>query len=138
MANYCSNMLNIKGDVVSIEEFYAENLIQKNNDEKTLIFSNVSPEPEYENKEDWYAWRNENWGTKWEPETYNVGVAEDKSYMYIDFETAWSPPIQWLEKATIKYPNLTFTLDYREDGMGFKGKAKASKGVLSNKVKEIN
>jgi hypothetical protein len=44
-----------------------------------------------------------------------------KSLIY-GFDTAWTPPDKWLEKTAILYPNLKFTLWYKETGVGFKGK----------------
>ena len=40
------------------------------------------------------------------------------------FDTAWSPPIKFLENVAKQWPNLTFVLEYEELGMGFKGLAK--------------
>ena len=60
-----------------------------------------------------YDWQITHWGTKWnacEVETHDDGVM-----LYYTFETAWSPPHEWIMEASKKYPNLTFTLTTTEE-----------------------
>lgn len=75
---------------------------------------------------DWYSWNVRNWGTKWD-----VAINEDKEYsdtymegptpngenlvVYYNFHTAWSPPVQALEKLSAQYPSLLFTLSFEEE-----------------------
>ena len=82
----------------------------------------------------WYSWCIENWGTKWDaigdcewddvPDENGEGNAE------VRFDTAWSPPVAWLEHVAEMYPALHFTLHYREDGCCFKGVAVADGGEI--------
>jgi len=45
----------------------------------------------------WYAWRVENWGTKWE--IYNATCDRmDANTLVLDFYTAWSPPFPIYDK----------------------------------------
>ena len=47
--------------------------------------------------EDWYDWRVENWGTKWE--IYNATCDRmDANTLVLDFYTAWSPPFPIYDK----------------------------------------
>jgi len=71
----------------------------------------------------WYSWACHNWGTKWE-----VNMSDCDCYMYRNgcgyrllFTTAWSPPIPVIAAMKKRFPNLTFALSYKEDGMGFSG-----------------
>lgn len=46
------------------------------------------------------------------------------------FETAWSPPSEWMAKAAAKYPELDFRLSFAEPGMDFMGEDTWSGGAL--------
>ena len=79
----------------------------------------------------WYDWCIKNWGTKWgsyDSELYGNG----KTYLKYIFNTAWSPPVAALEKISADYPNLLFELSYKEEGMGFKGKATFQNGLIED------
>lgn len=73
-----------------------------------------------------YTWQCNNWGTKWEPDVSYV-YAED-NYLQYEFCTAWSPPIALYEHLTTEWPELTFEIEYREEGMAFEGGASYSNG----------
>lgn len=63
---------------------------------------------------DWYQWRNENWGTKWdasdpecgEIEPSPVGRLDSSHNLTYSFRTAWSPPCTVLAELSRLYPNL--------------------------------
>jgi len=74
-------------------------------------------------KMDWYYWQIKFWGTKWDIRAAIV-VDLPRRIVY-QFESAWSPPCEWLKAIAPKFPALKFTLRYEEGGMGFKGKTKA-------------
>lgn len=82
---------------------------------------------------DWYEWRLEHWGTKWD-----VGPGDMSGFRLTDeshsfrFDTAWSPPEPWLMYVSElkRYKALTFILSYEEPGMGFGGSIKVSRGVV--------
>lgn len=65
---------------------------------------------------DWYDWCVANWGTKWDFHSPHA-VAEGDGFV-IDFDTAWSPPIDALDKLTDLYD---MSLSYVEYGMDFAG-----------------
>lgn len=67
-------------------------------------FQQIKPMPEeisnanlsYEDRKrlgrnNWYDWRIDNWGTKWEPDEVRV-QQEDDNTLSLDMLTAWSPP----------------------------------------------
>ena len=41
-----------------------------------------------------------------------------------EFNTAWSPPLEFLQALAEKLPKLMFVLEYEEPGCAFKGLAK--------------
>jgi hypothetical protein len=66
----------------------------------------------------WYVFNNREWGTKWD-----VGVSDDNKFpettmtdgetlVTYNFQTAWSPPIEAIEKLSAQYPELEITLDW--------------------------
>ena len=64
---------------------------------------------------DWYEWRLQNWGTKWN--SCNTFLCDDKKTIY--FDTAWSPSVPLVKKFAEKYPQLRITHDYAEEQIAF-------------------
>ena len=88
---------------------------------------------------DWYNFNNREWGTKWD-----VAVSEDNEYpdttieeaengenyvVHYNFNTAWSRPIQALQKLSGQYPTLLFTLSYQEE-TGWGGEMELLRGEI--------
>lgn len=73
-----------------------------------------------------YKWQCNNWGTKWEPDVSYADV--HTNYIQYEFHTAWSPPIALIEHLTKEWPDLSFEISYREEGMGYEGGATYSNG----------
>ena len=72
---------------------------------------------------DWYNWQVQNWGTKWDigadgNPAVDLGTDFGKG-LILDFDSAWSPPINAYEKLT----EMGFTIKayYYECGMCFAG-----------------
>jgi hypothetical protein len=128
--NNLQDFLDIKG--LSIEEYYTKH--------KSLVFDdkgNACREPADGMLEkffpmpdkievkgnsvmpDWYNWRVSNWGTKWDVDIH-IDV-EDENELFGSFDSAWSPPVEWLKKVSKDFPKLHFILNYEESGVGFKG-----------------
>ena len=78
-----------------------------------LDFEKIVPMPP-EVGDNWYGWRNENWGTRLN--SYE-GQAQDEG---ISFNTAWSPPIGVIV-ALSKRIGKSLRLIYDEPGMDFCG-----------------
>lgn len=80
--------------------------------------------------DNWYDWNCANYGTKWDVNVDDFQETETElTYM---FDTAWSPPVEWLGTICQMFPKLEFTLDYEESGSGFQGQAHAVDGDCSN------
>ena len=82
-----------------------------------------------------YGWCNENWGTKWGAcETYPDNIEDildnaKEGVLYYNFDTAWSPPVEWIEKVSRKFPHLKFQVEWAEEG-GEGGYFVITKGTL--------
>lgn len=79
--------------------------------------------------EDWYNWRLDNWGTKWDCSSTSVNELNANN-LNVRFETAWSPPINWFKKVIPMYPQLEFTLIFDEEGDSFCGKLTGINGEI--------
>lgn len=124
MANWCSNELKILGDRKQIKKLASK---LGNN----LDFDKVLSIPKNYKKDDrWYDWCIKNWGTKWSPSPESISIDCDDDYEYFNasFDTAWSPPIEFFENVSKIYPELVFILRYVEEGVGFTGVTKITKG----------
>tara|TARA_Y100001938_G_scaffold149911_1_gene238677 strand:+ start:1208 stop:1756 length:549 start_codon:yes stop_codon:yes gene_type:complete len=117
MPNWCWNHLEVSGDEIQLREFVEKSTINiKENDE--FSFEGTLPRGD---RKDWYNWSIENWGTKWDACEACINH-NDIDYFAVSFETAWSPPIDWIENIMKNFPDLCFTLEYEEPGMCFGGK----------------
>ena len=145
MPNWCSNEVTIDGSKEDIAKF-VEECFTDFKGTPVLDFNKVMPEPDYDKPQkdgthnngvqkelhdvmpDWWNWRNDNWGTKWNllpsPEGNLTGydlVGQDDEYIQLEFETAWSPPNGIYNEIFAKYPDLTVNWFYREDGCQLAG-----------------
>lgn len=155
MPNWCNNSLKIVGDAESIADFARVTTSHEDHSESGIRLVNHYPLPqeladtpkgsfgesekqkamEEMNKAnkakygyaDWYDWSIANWGTKWgDCETELVHHVPTE--LLYTFDTAWSPPIQLIQKMSVKYPTLSFSIVYEELGMGFIGGMKIVNG----------
>ena len=75
--------------------------------------------------DNWYDWRVENWGTKWDiMEFYNITrkeIGEDESEIELGFDTAWAPALGAYEKFIDENSNCSLKAYYYEPGCDFMG-----------------
>ncbi len=125
MPNHTSNKLTVKGPSELVTRFKFDNV----GDDESLSLEKALPTPSEllgdnsivdGSMPDWYNWRVENWGTKWD--VFDTSPWEGNS---VAFFSAWSPPIEWLREVALKYPELSFQLDYADEGGGFVGTMEA-------------
>lgn len=129
MPNWCTNELTITGDPKQIAKFKKRAKAK----DTALSLNKFLPLPK-DQADNWYDWHINNWGTKWDIDaTLEDEWEEGLSY---SFDSAWSPPVQWLEKVSKDYPELEFRLKYEEGGVGFMGLAKASAGEVDDQFIE--
>ena len=74
-----------------------------------------------ERKHGGYQWQTDHWGTKWDVD--GELLENHNTFLQYSFDSAWSPPISFLEKVAKDYPSLTFELEYYEGGMEFAGRS---------------
>lgn len=65
---------------------------------------------------DWWHWRINNWGTKWDVSPDDVTITEKKSCTVIDFDTAWCYPIGCIFALSMKFPTVKMKIAYYEPG----------------------
>ena len=56
----------------------------------------------------WFEWRKEYWGTKWNAR--NVNIREDSGKQFIEFDTAWTLPLDIFFKLSSHFPGITFVV----------------------------
>lgn len=113
MPNWCQNVAYIKHeDKTEIDKIIAE-LDKK---DEAQLFNSLVPNPSGE----WdYDWSVSNWGCKWDASVYEYWYEEEAEHLYISFDTAWGPPIEFYNQiGQLGYEVRAF---YREEGMGFAG-----------------
>ena len=91
-----------------------------------IVFNEIIPQPpEDERGEDWdwYSWRIDNWGTKWEPDIIHFDVSLDGCAVTLEMYTAWSPPEGIYKKLMEDWEDrgMSCSWFYREDGMQIAG-----------------
>ena len=124
MPNWCNNTITIEHkDSVKLKEVINSLTTKRIDDSnESLFFTYCKPEPTYENKDDWYDWRWNNWGTKWNidilEEGYDLNVHKD--HVWFSCDTAWSPPLNALVELEKK--GFTINCEYYECGCAFMGK----------------
>lgn len=119
MPNWCQNRFYVEGDKADLEKFYNDN----SEGEYNLLYSRAIPEMnDPDDKDyDWYTWRLNNWGVKWELTSEVTYDVVDDNVIEYTFDSPWGPPLQYVDKISAKYPTLKFKLEYCEMGMEFAG-----------------
>lgn len=87
---------------------------------------------------DWYDWNISNWGCKWdanEPHSLDVDLNNGTTVVY--FETAWSPPTEWVLALTKKYPRLRIKMRVTEESDAYIGVITAYDGKVIENIVDI-
>jgi hypothetical protein len=119
MPNYVHHHLTITGPETERERFMAE-CFSHANDKTNFDFDKLVPQPEHIKDEgnvrtlysdgvrmkfpDWYLWRCENWGTKWN--ALDTTFAREGESILLSFDTAWAPPVPIFHEVARRFPNL--------------------------------
>lgn len=120
------------GAVVKRKYKGADEVDEEIDEEPIFSFMNILPPPEDKLDEyhavhgyaeggktgdteyNWYNFNVREWGTKWDARDVDL-LEEHKTSLHYKFDTAWSPPTPVIEKLAQQNPNLTITLEYREE-----------------------
>jgi hypothetical protein len=89
---------------------------------KGKLFGEFFPcPPELLENYGWYQWCVENWGTKWDINTYDsVEYTPGDTAIAVDFDTAWTPPIGFYREMEDKW-GFEVEAFYHEPGAEFAG-----------------
>jgi len=135
MPNWCNNFLKIEGEETDIKRFVKEAKLppRKNGDKSDLSLNKLIPMPkdlliargsndsektkEQQKKniekygfKDWYDWRLENWGIKWDIKA--ILEEKTKNTLRYYFSSPWEPPLEGLRKISELFHNLKFEIEY--------------------------
>ena len=126
MPNWCANSTTLvfptseeaqefKDHITAME---ADEEAKDENGNSLSLLGFFVPEPKYDNEGDWYWWRVNNWGTKWDVSLHNIDWVDDVNCV-MNFDTAWSPPTTAYDAMCEQGLNVYAT--YHEPGMCFVG-----------------
>lgn len=134
MPNWCSNELIIQGTEAQVKSVQKYLDIEEGHwdfnkivpcppellDSKAPLPKDVSDaNVEKYGAPDWWHWCINNWGTKW---SVDINFEDFDGHRWVlDFESAWSPPDGVVRHLCDKFPDVDFSLYYREGGCCFKG-----------------
>jgi hypothetical protein len=118
MPNWCENRVRVTGEFDELKRF-----IGFVKDDKLMFsFQKITPMDEkLLDSEEWYEWRKEHWGTKWEIGDINFEDSSSQGEIEYNFLTAWAPPVPIFNKLRDEFPELDISWQYDEPGMGFAG-----------------
>ena len=126
MPNWCNNNITISGDEGTIRTLTAVLKSLKTDDEeqRSDVFKSLIGLPQHmsdgDYKEKWYD-TNIGWfGTKWDISYDEHAFTFTKNEISFFCETAWSPPIPFLQHLCEMY-KVNANLFYSEGGVGFSG-----------------
>ena len=121
MPNWCSNVLEVEGPERVLTAWV--NSIERNAGSNVGLFGTFV-KPEYnEDESNWWHAHINMWGTKWDVEINNLHWDKYVDGVTLVFDTAWSPPLEWLEVMCVNWPSLIFKIAFEEQGMDFMGYA---------------
>jgi hypothetical protein len=116
MPNWCSNRAVITGPSPVIDDIR----LKLTQDDPELLAWMV-PQPTFEGDQDWYMWRVNNWGTKWDITDVYIDNADELDSIEFSFSTAWAPPVEAFATWAEADGRVEFKLEYWEPGCGFVG-----------------
>lgn len=72
------------------------------------------------------------WGCKWDASSPDYERVSSTRLDYV-LTTAWSPPMRWLEKVSVIYPSIKFTINFADEGPEFIGISTVINGLKTRK-----
>jgi hypothetical protein len=134
MPNWCNNTITLTGPKEKITAIYNKAkednaLLQQLKPMPTELEGTTSPAPKegepqplVDGFDNWYDWRVENWGTKWDVDMDGLELSDDGTTITGWFDNAWSPPIHAYEYFLTENEDCSISSLYYEGGMDFAGK----------------
>jgi len=108
MPNWCMNSAIISGPIVTLE-----NIVEAIKQDKML--EHFAPIGDWD-----YGLAVDAWGTKWEPSDVDYHLDIDSGTLMLNFDSAWSPPIDAYDTAMERL-GVEISASYYEPGMMFVG-----------------
>lgn len=126
MPNHVSNCLYIKAETAEKINNILEaikGIVDEDGEEVTspIDFNSILPEPcSNPDDYDWYHWRLNNWGTKWNAYWADVSyVNEEEGNSLITFSTAWSTCKPVIHALSEKFLDVEFTVEYADEDFSY-------------------
>lgn len=66
--------------------------------------------------DNWYDWRCENWGCKWDAS--ESAFYKNGDYWMVSFQTPWGPPIEFVQALSKKFNTMEFVMQYADENIG--------------------
>ena len=139
MPNWCNNSITISGPTDTIKQLWDD----AKSDESGFGLLNAmvpmpkalegttspapkesSPQPLVDGFGNWYDWRVQNWGTKWDITDEGLEFTDNgdgTSHISGWFDSAWAPPITAYNTWLDDMDNCSISATYEEGGMDFAG-----------------
>jgi hypothetical protein len=133
MPNWCNNTITLTGPKEKITAIYAkakkdDALLQQLKPMPDALEGTTSPAPKegkvqplVDGFDNWYDWRVQNWGTKWDVDMEGLELSDDGTTITGWFDSAWSPPIHAYEYFLTDNEDCSINSYYYEGGMDFAG-----------------
>ena len=133
MPNWCNNTITLTGPKEKISAIYAKAvednaLLQQLKPMPEALEGTTSPAPKegkvqplVDGFDNWYDWRVQNWGTKWDVDVDNLELSDDGTTITGWFDSAWAPPIHAYEYFLTDNEDCSIKSYYYEGGMDFGG-----------------
>ena len=144
MPNWCNNSITITGPAEKILDIWSK--AQDPDLDKGLLDAMVPMPAELEGTTapsdgaNWYAWRCENWGTKWDIDLEGLELESDENGTATIsgwFDSAWSPPIEAYQTFCDEDSDCSIEATYEEGGMDFAGMYKDGEHLGLDGISDI-
>ena len=135
MPNWCNNTITLTGPKDKVKKIFDE--AKKEDCLLNLLYpmpsaleGTTSPAPKegkvqplVDGFDNWYDWRVQNWGSKWDVDTDNLEYREEDDQGIIQgwFDSAWAPPIHAYEYFLTHNEDCSIKSYYYEGGCDFAG-----------------
>ena len=131
MANWCENILVVEGapeEIVAFDKAFKGTSLwetqvcecQKTGEKKYCLNALFTVPEDILKQGNALSWAVSNWGTREIGDMTSI-IVEERFAEYC-FDTAWMPPLAWVEKTAKEWPNLELVLTYCEVGSAFAGR----------------
>ena len=133
MPNWCNNTITLTGPKDKVKKIFDE--AKKEDCLLNLLYpmpsaleGTTSPAPKegkvqplVDGFDNWYDWRVQNWGTKWDVDMEGLELSDDGTTISGWFDSAWAPPIHAFEYFLTDNEDCSIKSYYYEGGMDFAG-----------------